>query len=339
MTFIWPTMLILLLAVPALVVLYVRGQQRRRRLLVYYGHAGVGASQGSERGLGARRHVPSAIFLVALTILIVALARPQATVGLPRLEGTVILAFDVSASMGADDIKPTRLEAAKAAARDFVAHQPSSVQIGMVSFSEGGFSTQAPTSDQAAILTAISRLSLQSGTSVAHGIDASLKAIQLITNPPLSLSTRGTPGPGGQVPTPSPVPKGTYGSAVIILLTDGENNENPDPMELAQTAAQQGIRIYTVGLGSASGATLHLKGFTVVSRLDEQTLKQIADLTGGTYYNADNETDLQTIYNNLNPQLIIKPQQMEITSLFAGAGLLVMLAGGTLSLLWLGRLP
>jgi Ca-activated chloride channel homolog len=305
-------------------------------LVARYGNLGL-VQGASGRRLGARGYIPPVFFLLALTILIVALARPQTVVSLPRLEGKVILAFDVSGSMAADDLKPTRMEAAKTAARQFVQNQPSTVQIGVVSFSDGGFSTQSPTNDQDAVLTAINRLTVQRGTSLAHGIEASLNAIAAGSEqPPLSLSINRTQTPS---PTPTPVPKGTYISAVIVLLTDGENNQSPDPLSVAQTAADRGVRIYTVGVGSTAGATLHINGFTVRSRLDEDTLRQISQLTGGTYYNAENEDDLRAIYDHLDPQLVIKPQKTEVTSLFAGAGILVLMIGGTLSLLWLGRLP
>lgn len=338
MTFLWPTMLIGLLVLPLFVALYIGMQQRRQRLVAQYGSPAPGRAPGS-RGPGARsalrRHLPAGLFLLALTILIVALARPQTLVSLPRIEGTVMLVFDVSGSMAADDLKPTRMEAAKAAARAFVERQPSTVQIGVASFSEGGFAVQAPTDDQGLILAAINRLGVQSGTSVGSGIQAALKAIDAVENPALTLSTRSlTPGP-----TPTPVPPGTHKSAVIVLLTDGENNENPDPMEAAQTAADRGIRIYTVGIGSTAGATLHVNGFTVQSRLDEATLQQIADLTGGTYYNATTTDELHSIYDHLDPELVVKPQKTEVTALFAGAGILVLLLGGSLSLLWLGRVP
>jgi Ca-activated chloride channel family protein len=323
-----------LLLIPAFVVVYLRMQQRRQRLLALYGSQGLNRAAGG-RGSNLRRHLPAVLFLISLVFLIVGLARPQTLVSLPRVEGTVILAFDVSGSMAADDLKPTRMEAAKTAARAFIDRQPDTVQIGVVSFSEGGFSVQAPTDDQGKILAAINRLGVQKGTSLASGIQASLNTIAVALNPPLSLSTKNlTPGP-----TPTPVPKGTTTSAVIVLLTDGENNEAPDPLAAAQTAADRGIRIYTVGIGSAAGATLHLNGFTVQSRLDEATLQQIAQITNGAYYNAENEAELTSIYNNLNPQLVVKPQKTEVTALFAGAGILVLMLGGTLSLLWLGRLP
>ncbi len=318
MTFLWPVMLLGLALIPVFVVVYLQMQQRRQRLLALYGSQGLNRAAGG-KGSGLRRHLPAVLFLIALVIIIVGLARPQTLVSLPRIEGTVILAFDVSGSMAADDLKPTRMAAAKTAARAFVERQPSTVQIGVVSFSEGGFSVQAPTDDQGQILAAINRLGVQKGTSLASGIQASLNTIEVTLNPPLSLSTKNlTPGP-----TPTPVPKGTTTSAVIVLLTDGENTQAPDPLAAAQTAADRGVRIYTVGIGSAAGATLHLNGFTVQSRLDEATLQQIAQITNGAYYNAENEDQLNSIYNNLNPQLVIKPQKTEVTALFAGAGILV----------------
>lgn len=331
MTFMWPVMFALLLLLPLLVLLYTRMQQRRRALAAAFGNSGT-AQEAAGRRLRVRRHIPSVLFLAALAILITALARPQTEVSLPILEGTVILAFDVSGSMSGDDLKPTRMEAAKAAARDFVLRQTGSVQIGVVSFSDGGFATQPPTNDQAAVLASINRLAVQRGTSLASGIDASLKVIAAATDPALTLSTKGSP-------TPTPVPKGTYTSAVIVLLSDGENNQPPDPLGSAQTAADRGVRIYTVGIGSTAGATLHLNGFTVRSRLDEATLQQISNLTGGTYFNAQSAEELHTIYDNLDPQLVFKPQKTEVTSIFAGAGILVLMIGGVLSLLWLGRLP
>ncbi|HMA32956.1 MAG TPA: VWA domain-containing protein [Chloroflexia bacterium] len=339
MTFIWPAMLIGLVLIPLFVGIYIRMQQRRRRLAAQYGtpaRPATGAGrQGRRPGSARRRHIPPLLFLVALGILIVALARPQTLVSLPRLEGTVILAFDVSGSMAADDVKPSRLEAAKTAARAFVQDQPATVQIGVVTFSDGGIATQAPTNDQGPVLAAINRLGVQRGTSVASGIQSALKAIDVVQHPLLTLANQ-LPTPAA---TPTPVSPGTYTSAVIVLLTDGETTAGPDPLAAAQTAADRGVRIYPVGIGSTAGATLHLNGFTVVSRLDEQTLQQIAARTGGTYYSADKEEDLHTIYDHLDPQLVIKPQQTEVTALFAGAGILVLLIGGTLSLWWLGRLP
>ncbi len=338
MSFIWPIMLVLLLLIPLGVVLYIRQQRQRQRLAANYGSL-LGQAAGHRPG--TRRHIPIIFFLIGLTILIIALARPQTVVSLPRIEGTVILAFDVSGSMAADDMKPTRMEAAKAAARDFIAQQPPDVQIGVVSFSEGGFSVQVPTNDQGPVLAAISRLSPQRGTSLASGILTSLKAIQTAEQGNQThFYSNLTPTPEGEpAPTPTPVPPGTHTSSVIVLLTDGENNSSPDPLEAAQTAANQGVRIYTIGIGSAAGSILHIEGLTIRSRLNEPLLQQIAQITDGTYYNATTEQELQAIYHNLNPQLVIKPEKTEVTSLLAGIGILVLLIGGVFSLVWFSRLP
>lgn len=337
MSFIWPAMLVLLLLIPLGVGLYVRLQQRRQRLIVSYGTLGF-VQGGAGRRLGWRRHIPPALFLVGLTILLLALARPQTVLSLPRVQGTVILAFDVSGSMGANDLKPTRMEAAKAAARDFVQHQPRTVQIGILAFSDSGFSVQAPTNEQEAILAAINRLTPQRGTSLGRGILTALNTIFIVNGQaqPSETYSNLTATPA---PSPTPMPKGTYMPAAIVLLTDGENNEAPDPLAAAQTAADRGVRIYTVGIGSSAGTTLHINGFTVHTQLDEAMLQQIAQLTNGAYYNAANEEELRKIYDNLNTQFVIKPEKTEVTSLFAGASILVLLIGGTFSLVWLSRLP
>jgi Ca-activated chloride channel family protein len=336
MTFIWPTMLFFaLLLIPLLIAFYLILQRRRRRFATKYGSLGL-VQESAGRGIGSRRHIPPLLFLVSLSILMLALARPQTEINLPRIEGTVILAFDVSGSMAADDLQPTRMEAAKTAARDFVQHQPPSVQIGIVAFSDTGFSVQPPTNDQTAILASINRLTPQRGTSVANGILVSLNTIVTGQQQNTHFYSSLTPGP---TPTPTTVPQGTYTSAVVILLTDGENNENPDPLTAAQTAANMGVRIYTVGIGSAAGTTLHVNGFTVHTKLDEAALQQIAQITGGTYYNADSKEALLKIYDNLDPQLIIKPEKTEVTSIFAGASVLVLLIAGLFSLLWFSRLP
>ncbi|HET7375919.1 MAG TPA: VWA domain-containing protein, partial [Anaerolineae bacterium] len=299
-----------------------------------YGKFGLAQAQG--RGLSRRRHLPFLFFLIGLTILIVALARPQAVVSLPKVQGTVILAFDVSGSMAADDLKPTRMEAAKAAARDFVQRQPLTVQIGVVAFSDTGFNIQPPSNDQEAILAAIDRLSPTRGTSLANGILISLKTLFAGGPPPEELYSNLLLTP---TPTPEPVAKGSYNSAAIVLLTDGENTVNPDPLQAAQTAADRGVRVYTIGIGSAAGTTLKVNGFTVHTQLDETMLKQISQITDGQYYQAENEADLKSIYDQLGSQLVIKPEATEVTGLFAGAGIIILLIGGLLSLLWFSRLP
>lgn len=334
MSFIWPAMLLCLLVIPLFVVLYLRLQRRRRDRVARYGSLGI--VQAAGRPLGARRHLAPTLFLIGLTILLLALARPQAVVSLPRLEGTVILAFDVSGSMAADDLTPTRMEAAKTAALAFVERQPATVQIGVVAFSDSGFSVVPPTNDREPIFAAINRLAPERGTSLAHGIFTSLNTIFIDPEDAEQFYSNLTPTP---TPTPPPVPPGSNTSAVIVLLTDGENTAPPDPFEAAQIAADRGIRIYPIGIGSPTGVTLEVEGFTVHTRLDEATLQQIAQLTAGTYYNAANEEELQTIYETLSPELVIKAEEMEVTALFAGASILALLSGGLVSLWWFSRLP
>ncbi len=336
MSFIWPLMLLTLLVVPLFVWLYLRLQRRRQQLRAQYGS--LGFVQQAGRPLGMRRHIAPALFLLGLIVLLIALARPVAAISLPRLEGTVILAFDVSGSMAAEDLTPTRKEAAKVAARDFVGRQPPTIQIGVVAFSDSGFAVQPPTNDQETIFAAINRLGPERGTSLAHGIVASLNTIfadqETNQGPRLYSNLTATPEA-----LPTPMPEGTYTPAVIILLTDGENTDPPDPIEAAQSAADRGVRIHTVGIGSAAGATLEIEGFSIHTQLDEAALQQIAELTEGAYYNAADEEELRTIYENLDPKLVVKPEEMEVTSLLAGASILIFLVGGLCSLVWFSRLP
>jgi Ca-activated chloride channel family protein len=251
----------------------------------------------------------------------------------------VILSFDVSGSMAATDLAPTRMEAAKKAARGFVERQPASMLIGVVAFSDSGFSVQVPTDDQALVLAAIDRLQPERGTSLARGILTSLTTIETAdADPAAGYYTNRSPDPG-PTPAPTPVPDGTYASAAIVLLTDGENNQNPDPLEAAKAAADQGVRIYTVGIGTAAGSDLDIEGFKVHSQLDEAMLKQIASVTNGTYYAAADPGAFDAVYQGVHTRLVIRPEPMEVTSLFAGAGLLVLLVGGAASLVWLGRAP
>ena len=334
MSFIWPIMLFMLLLIPLFVGFYIFLQVRRRRLAESFGKTGFIASAAG-KGVGFRRHIPPVFFLASLTILMVALARPQTVVSLPREEGTIILAFDVSGSMAANDINPTRMDAAKAAARDFVQRLPLTVNVGVVAFSDSGFSVQSPTNNPDQILSAINRLTPQRGTSVGNGILASLNAISVDNGQPNLYSNLG-PTPTA---SPTPIPKGTYTNAVIVMLTDGDNNESPDLNTAAQEAADRGVRIYTVGVGSPTGTTLQVNGFNVFTQLDEATLQQISQLTGGTYYNAQSAQDLISIYQNLDTQLVIKPEKTEVTSLFAGASILVFLIGGMISLFWFSRFP
>ena len=336
MTFIWPIMLWLIIILPLFVVLYVRLQHRRRRMVAKYGSLSLMQAPGGQ-AVGYRRHVPALLFLTGLGILIVSLARPQAVVSLPRIEGTVILVFDVSGSMAANDVKPTRIEAAKVTAEKFVDSQPDGVLVGVVAFSDNGLSVQVPTNDKAAVTAAIVRLTPTRGTSLANGIYATLNTIATAGKvPDTHYYNNATPEP---TPTPTPVPKGVYSPAIIVLISDGENTQNPDPLQAAQAASDRGVRIYSIGIGTAAGADLSIDGFMVHTQLDEGMLQQISQISSGTYYNAQSEQELDKIYNNIRPQLVVKPEKMEVTSLFACASILVLLIGGVFSLGWFNRLP
>ncbi|HSG45573.1 MAG TPA: VWA domain-containing protein [Anaerolineales bacterium] len=261
------------------------------------------------------------------------MSRPQARISLPKYEGTVILVFDVSGSMAADDIEPTRIEAAKSAASAFVEIQPAGVRIGVVAFSDGGISVQRPDTDRDVTIATIERLVPRRGTSVGNGILVGLNTITVDAgDPPLidnnSLST---------TEDASEIPQGWYPSAVIVLFSDGENNEDPDPLIITDLAIDLGVRIYTVGVGSKEGTVINVEGMNIHSQLDESILMQIADVSGGQYYFAANENELNQIYDDLEPTLSIKPDDFELTSLLAGLGILLFSIGGLLSFLWFGR--
>jgi Ca-activated chloride channel homolog len=331
MSFIWPAMLLSLLLIPLLIVLYFRLQQRRQRLAANFSNLGL-LQTGSRTGV--RRQIPPVLFLIGVTVLLFALARPEMEVTLPKREGTVILAFDVSGSMAATDLVPNRMEAAKAAAQEFVQRQPLSVSIGVVAFSDSGFSIQVPTNDQTAILDAISRLAPQRGTSLGQGILASLNAIIGNAEQEQSLYSSRTPTPEAEA-----APEVIETPALIVLFSDGENNIPPDPREVAQAAAERGVRIYPVGIGSAAGTTLEVEGFTVHTQLDEEMLQQIAQISEGAYYRAENPQDLETIYQDVDMQLVMRPEKTELTALLAGLGTLILIVGAGLSLFWFGRVP
>lgn len=334
MTFIWPWLLLTLLLVPLLVWGYVRLARRRRTAVAALGPLGFPQNQAGQRP-GWQRHAPFALFMVGLTILLFSLSRPELPISLPRIEGTVILAFDVSNSMLADDLEPSRLEAAKAAAREFVAAQPSAIRIGVVAFGNAGLIVQAPTNVQGDILAAIDRISPQGGTSLGQGIFTSLSAI---AGEPLVVDEELLVEDVFPEDLP-PIQIDDYPSAVIVLLTDGENLSAPDPLAVAQLAANAGVRVYPVGIGSEEGAVVEVDGFFVVTRLDEALLQQIANVTNGRYYQAADEDTLQEIYRNIDLHLTIRGEQMEITSLLAGLSAFFLLIGGGLSLAWFGRVP
>ena len=281
--------------------------------------------------------MPAACTVAGVTILVLSLARPQSVIGVPRMEGTVLLAFDVSGSMAATDVAPTRLEAAKTAALKFVEAQPSSVRIGVVVFSDSGLSTQVPTGDRIETVAAIQRLAPERGTSIGQGILASLAAIEADADPNKTDYYSNASAPPAAEATP--VPAGVYNPAIIVLLTDGENTTRLDPLEAAQAARDRGVRIHTIGVGSAAGTKLEVEGFMVHTQLDEAALKAIAMITDGTYHAAADEADLSEIYEDIGSRLVVRSEPFELTPVLAGLGFLLLLVGGVGSLRWFGRMP
>jgi Ca-activated chloride channel family protein len=266
--------------------------------------------------------------LAALGLLFLALARPAATIVEAQRQGTVVLAFDVSGSMAATDIAPTRLEAAKSAARTFVEKQPSTIRVGVVAFGESGLITQRPTTDRAAVLAAIGRLTPQGGTALGRGMQSALSAI---AGKPVQLNETKS---GLEATGPN---LGFHGSAAVILLTDGENTTEPDPLDVAQISSTAGVRVYAIGLGSPQGTVVPIDGFQVATALDEALLRQIAATTDGEYFTAADEHGLAKVYTSIPLRFTLAPRHTEVTSLFAlGAGLLLLLGAG-LSLAWFGR--
>lgn len=343
MQFIWPTALWALFVVPLLVGLYVLAQRRRRRYALRYASLTL-VRDAVGTGPGLRRHIPAALFLLALAAMLIGLARPQSVVTLPSDEGTVILAIDVSGSMQAEDVRPNRMEAAKSAANAFVEKQSAKARIGVVSFSDNASIVQAPTDDKEAVRAAISRLRPQRATAIGRGILTSLEAI--FENSDLDLPVaplqpapgqRATPAP----PTPraTPVPEGYFAPATIVLLTDGENNVFPPPLAVVQEAIDRGIRVYTIGLGSPEGTILRIQGRQIRTRLDEATLKQVAELTKGEYYLASDEVQLQKVYESLTTTLVLRSEKTEITFAFTALAALLSVIAGALSLAWFQRLP
>lgn len=326
MSFEWPMLLLSLFAVPVLVVAYRAQLRRRDQRRAQLAAEGLVASTAGRPDRW--RHVAPVLLLAALTLLLASLARPAATVAEPRREGTVILAFDVSTSMAAKDLAPTRLDAAKAAARTFVAKQPSTIRLGVVAFGDSAVISQQPTNDRAQVLAAIDRLAPQGGTALGRGI---VSAISAIAGKPISVDETGQDGTAGGGDL------GYYGSAAVVLLSDGENTTDPDPLVLAELASTAGVRIYPIGLGSPQGTVLEVDGFQLATRLDEATLKQIADTTDGTYYAASDTAALSKVYSAINLTWTTRTERREITSWFAAVAAAFLLLGAGVSVVRSGR--
>jgi Ca-activated chloride channel family protein len=344
----WPGVLLLLGLIPALVAVYIWMLRRRRRFAVRYSSlALVRAALPQQSRL--RRHLPFALFLLALASLVIAASRPVASVRVPAGRATIILAMDVSRSMCATDIQPNRLETAKDAALSFIRDQESSSQIGIVAFAGFAALVQPPTTDQEVLEDAIQNLTTARRTAIGSAILKSLDAIAEINQ---------DVAPSGSNPAsedqPRAVPDGEYAPDIIVLLTDGASNTGPWPLEAAQQAVDRGIRVYTIGFGTENGAVMDcsggFQGFDPFGGgsgfgggmygggfrrgIDEPTLKEIAALTGGTYYSAESAGELQEVFEKLPTNFITMLETMEISVAFVAAGAFLAALAMLLGLAW-----
>jgi Ca-activated chloride channel family protein len=357
-SFQWPLFLWLLLVVPLLVAVYILLLYRRKKTAFRYSNLAL-VKEAAE-GPGWRRHVPPALMLLAFTVLLLAMARPSAEVSLPSRVATVMLVMDVSGSMRATDVNPSRIMAAETAAKAYIKQQPKDVRIGIVAFAATALLVQSPTTDHVALGSAIDRFELQRGTAVGSGIMVGMSTLFPQDNFPINqfnsqnfggygrwgnydfrdryggvaLGERAKAPPKKHVP----VEPGSYKNAVMILLTDGQTNAGYDPVEAARTASEYGLRVYTVGFGTAKGNIVGFGGFSMRAQLDEESLKKIADMTRAKYFHATSAEDLRAVYDVLSRQLIVELREMEITSFFAAASALLMLLAAGLSLAWYHRI-
>jgi Ca-activated chloride channel homolog len=323
-----PWMLLCLAVVPLLVVAYVGLVRRRSRRAERLASEGLVASAASRAGLRWRRHVPFALFAAAIVLVCVGLARPTMSFALPQREGTVILAFDVSNSMRADDLEPTRMAAAKAAATAFAERQPSTIRMGIVAFGESAVTVLRPTNVQDEVVAAIKRLTPGGGTSLGQGIFTSLGTI---AGKPLQIDPAALEEEGGEVDI------GFFGSSAIVLLSDGENTSRPDPLRLAELASSAGVRVHAIGIGTPEGSVVEIDGFSVATALDEEQLTAIAEVTDGTYNRAGDAASLERIYESIDLELASVERRREVTALFAAGGGLLLAVGSLLSIAWFGR--
>jgi Ca-activated chloride channel family protein len=321
MSFQNPLMIVVAVLVAAALLLGYRALQRNRARTL----AAAGLTD-ARTGASVRRHVPPMLFLAALTVLLLGAARPQATVQVPHIAGTVILAFDVSNSMGATDVTPSRLAAAQSAATSFVQAQPDTVDIGVVAFDQGAMATRPPTADHDQAINAIKHLRIDGGTSIGQAILASLTTI---TGKQVSLPAS---------PDAAPPNLGYWGSATIVLLSDGEDTTGPDALAAAQLAADAGVHVETIGFGTVAGTTITVDGYQVATALNEDLLTQIAQTTDGAYHRAADAQSLDNVYKSLDLRITTKPQFLELTGVVVGIALLLLLIGGVLMITWFGRI-
>ena len=323
MSFEWPWMLPALLVVPLALLLYVVAQRRRQRYAARFTNLDLLANVVG-RSPGWRRHVPPALYLLALAALVVALARPQATIALPREQASVVLTSDSSGSMQATDVDPNRLEAAREAARTFVERIPDRFRVGMVSFNHEVETLTRPTTDRAAVEGAISSLRAEGGTATGDALARSLAI----------LRPRARGGEAARARDP----------AAIILLSDGKTTAGRDPVEVARQARRLGVAVHTVALGTPGGVIDVPDRFNGFSRQipvppDPETLRRVAEVSGGRFVTATEGADLNEIYEDLSSRVGFVRERQEVTAGFAGAGAVLLALAGAFSLMWFSRIP
>jgi Ca-activated chloride channel family protein len=345
MNFLWPQFLWLLLAIPLLVLLYLWLIRRKKKLALRFASLSI-VREAMSAGQSVRRHIPPLLFLLALTAMLLAAARPMAVVVLPSNQQTIILAMDVSGSMRAADVQPNRLVAAQEAAKSFLKELPRTVKVGIVAFAGSAQVAQLPTTNRDDLVTAIDSFQLQRATATGNAIVVSLATlfpdagIDISDFAPKSRQTGVAIDRAGKPPPKefTPVAPGSYTSAAIIMLTDGQRTTGVDPLDAAKVAAERGVRVYTVGIGTVDGETIGFEGWSMRVRLDEETLKAIANKTNAEYFYAGTANDLKKVYNTLSSRLTVEKKETEISALFAmGAAALALLSAG-LSLLWFNRI-
>ena len=346
MRFIWPEFLWLLFLAPLLVVLYVWVLRRRRIDAVVYPSLGL-VRPAMRKGGVWRRHVPPAIFLLGLIAAILAASRPSALVALPSRERIIILAIDVSLSMRASDVLPTRLQAAKDAAKSFVMELPVDMRVGIVSFAGTAALVQTPTRDKEELVAAIDRLQLDRQTAIGSGILVSLATLfpdDGIDLEPWTLGRRSGPSAVPKVAEKKvekkpfqPVEPGSNPSKAIILLTDGRRTTGPLPSDAARLAAERGVKVFTVGFGTAAGAQVPIEGYSIYMAFDEETLKTVAELTRAEYFHASTGAELKKVYETLSSRIVMNKEHTEIAMLLAALSAFLLLLSGGLSLLWTNR--
>jgi Ca-activated chloride channel homolog len=346
MSFAWPELLWLLLVLPALVALYLFLLRRKKKAALRYPNLAL-VKEAMGGGQWFRRHLPPVLFLLALAAMITAIARPTAVVTLPTQQQTIILAMDVSGSMRATDVQPNRLAASQAAAKAFVVDLPRDVRVGVVSFAGTASVVQYPTHSREDVVAAIDRFQLQRATAIGSAIIVSLAT--LFPDQGIDVSSliyggdaprRGplAQGPKEEKKEFKPVAPGSYTAGAIILLTDGQRTAGPDSLDAAKMAADRGVRVFTVGIGTTKGEIIGFEGWSMRVRLDEDTLKQIANMTRADYFYAGTAADLRKVYENLNSRLVLEKKETEVTALFVAAAAVLALVSAVLSLLWFSRI-